>query len=120
MPTYTDGFLLPLPKKNLAAYQRIARQAGKLWKEHGALDYRECVGDDLKNDWGTLFTQSAGSKPSEVVIFSFITYKSRKHRDQVNKKVMADPRIHKMCDPSKMLFDCKRMAYGGFKTIVQA
>lgn len=118
MPTYTDGFLIPVPKKNIAAYRRLATKAGKIWKEYGALDYRECVGDDLKNNWGALFTKCAGCKPGETVVFSFITYKSRQHRDAVNKKVMADPRLQQMCDPSKMLFDSKRMAYGGFKTLV--
>jgi uncharacterized protein YbaA (DUF1428 family) len=118
MPEYVDGFLIPVPKSKIGQYQRIARIAGKVWKEHGALDYRECVGDDLKNDWGTSFIKSAGCKPNEVVIFSWIRYKSRKDRDRVNKKVMADERIKKMMDPSKQMFDCKRMAYGGFKTIV--
>ena len=118
MPEYVDGFLIPVPKNKVAEYRRIARKAGKVWKEYGALEYRECLGDDLKNDWGMPFPKSARCKPDEVVVFSWITYKSRKHRDQVNAKVIADPRIRKMCDPSKQLFDCKRMAYGGFKTLV--
>jgi uncharacterized protein YbaA (DUF1428 family) len=118
MPEYVDGFLIPVPKSKIKEYQKIARLAGKVWKEHGALQYRECLGDDLKNDWGMPFPKSAGCKPNEVVIFSWITYKSRKDRDRVNKKVMADPRMQKMMDPSKQMFDCKRMAYGGFKTLV--
>jgi uncharacterized protein YbaA (DUF1428 family) len=119
MPKYIDGFLIPVPKKNLATYRVIARKAEKIWRDHGALDYRECVGDDLKNDWSTLlFPQAAGCKPNEVVVFSWITYKSRKHRDSVNKKVMADPRIQKMMKDSQKAFDCKRMAYGGFQTLV--
>jgi uncharacterized protein YbaA (DUF1428 family) len=118
MPEYVDGFLIPVPKSKIKEYQKIARQAGMVWKEHGALQYRECLGDDLKNDWGMPFPKSAGCKPNEVVIFSWITYKSRKDRDRVNKKVMADPRMQKMMDPSKQMFDCKRMAYGGFKTLV--
>lgn len=118
MPEYVDGFLIPVPEKNLAEYRRIARLACKVWKEHGALDYRECVGDDLACEWGVPFPKSAACEPGEVVVFSWITYKSRKHRDDVNKRVMADPRITKMMDLNKQIFDCKRMAYGGFKTFV--
>ena len=118
MPEYVDGFLIPVPKNKVAEYRRIARKAGKIWKEYGALEYRECLGDDLKNDWGMPFPKSAGCKANEVVIFSWITYKSRKHRDAANKKIMADKRIRDMMDPNKQIFDCKRMAYGGFKTLV--
>jgi len=116
---YVDGFVLPVPKKKLAAYQRMAHQAGKIWREHGALDYKECVGDDVNVKMGLPFPKLAKTKPGETVFFSFIVYKSRAHRDQVNKKVMSDPRIKDMCDPKDMPFDVKRMAYGGFKTLVE-
>jgi uncharacterized protein YbaA (DUF1428 family) len=118
MPEYVDGFVIPLKKSRLADYLRVARKAAKVWKEHGALDYRECLGDDLANEWGVQFPKLAKAKADETVIFSWITYKSRRHRDQVNKKVMADPRLKKMMGENEAIFDCKRMAYGGFKTIV--
>ncbi len=118
MPEYVDGFLIPVKKSRLAEYRRVARKAGKIWKEYGALDYRECVGDDLVNKWGAQFRKIAGAKVDETVLFSWITYKSRKHRDAVNKKVMADERLRGMMDESQAIFDCKRMAYGGFTTIV--
>lgn len=119
MPRYVDGFLIPVPKKNLAAYRRIATKAGKIWKEHGALEYMECVGDDLQPTWvTTTFPKVAKVKPGETVLFSFIVYQSRAHRDRVNAKVMKDPRILSMCDPKDSPFDTKRMAYGGFKAIV--
>jgi uncharacterized protein YbaA (DUF1428 family) len=120
--TYVDGFVLPVPKKNLAAYKRMAAQAGKVWREHGAVDYKECVGEDLtvKTGMGIPFTKLAKIKPSETVVFSYIAYKSRKHRDAVNKKVMKDPRIAKMMKMKSMPFDVKRMAYGGFDVIVDA
>lgn len=118
MPEYVDGFVIPLKKKHLAEYRRIARKACKVWMEHGALDYRECAGDDLKNKWGVQFPKIAGAKADETVVFSWITYKSRKDRDRVNAKVMADPRIKNMVNESNAPFDCKRMAYGGFTTIV--
>lgn len=119
MPRYVDGFVIPLPKKNIAAYLRIATKAGKIWKEHGALEYLECVGDDLKHAWTkTTFPKLAKVKPGEIVLFSFIVYRSRAHRDRVNAKVMKDPRIAAMCDPKNSPFDMKRMAYGGFKAIV--
>jgi uncharacterized protein YbaA (DUF1428 family) len=114
---YIDGFVLPLPKKNLAAYRRMSQKAGKVWMELGALEYRECVGDDLKG-FAFPFAKTVNAKPNETVVFSWITYKSKAHRDAVNKKVMADPRIRNMMDPKEMPFDDKRMAYGGFKTIV--
>jgi uncharacterized protein YbaA (DUF1428 family) len=114
---YVDGFVLPVPKKNLQAYLRLAQKAGKIWKEHGALEYIECVGDDVKPGKLTSFPQSVKLKPDETVVFSWIVYKSRAHRDRVNKKVMADPRITAM-DPKTMPFDSKRMIYGGFKTLV--
>lgn len=120
--TYVDGFLIPLPTKNLAAYRRMARAACKVWMEHGALEYRECVGDDLKVKGVVPFTKPAACKKGETVIFAWIVYKSRAHRDRVNAKVMKDPRIVRMmpADPKKFPFDCKRMAYGGFKAIVEA
>lgn len=118
MPEYVDGFLIPVPKNKLKDYQKIARKAAKIWMEYGALDYRECAGDDLKNEWGVAFTKAAGCKPNETAIFSWITYKSKKQRDQINKKIMADERIKKMMDDTGPVFDCKRMCYGGFKTIV--
>ena len=116
---YVDGFVLPVPKKNLAAYRRIARKAGKIWREHGALDYRECVADDVQVGKLTSFPRSVKLKPGETVVFSWIVYKSRKHRDSVNAKVMADPRLAKMMDPKAMPFDAKRMIYGGFTTLLQ-
>ncbi len=115
---YVDGFLIPVPKKNLAAYRKMAAKAGKIWMELGALEYRECVGDDLKAKGMTGFATSAGAKASEAVIFSWIVYKNKAHRDRVNAKVMKDPRILKMMTQSPMPFDVTRMAYGGFKTIV--
>lgn len=118
--SYVDGFVLPVPKKNLAAYFRMARKAAKLWKEHGALEYRECVGDDLNVPMGMPFPKQLKLKPGETVVFAYITHKSRAHRDKVNAKVMKDPRIHAMCDPKNMPFDCARMCYGGFKTMVSA
>ena len=115
---YADGFVLPVPKKNLQAYRRIAQKAGKIWREHGALEYRECAGDDLDVKFGVPFTRTIKVKPGETVVFSWIVYKSRAHRDQVNAKVMKDPRLAKMVDPKAMPFDVKRMVYGGFKVLV--
>lgn len=114
---YVDGFLLPVLKKNLPAYRRIARKAGKIWREHGALEYRECVGDDLNVKFGLPFTGSIRLKRGETVIFSWIVFKSRAHRDRVNALVIKDPRLAKM-DPESMPFDCKRIVYGGFKVLV--
>ena len=117
---YIDGFLLTVPKKKLKEYTRIAQLAGKVWREHGALDYKECVGEDLKVKMGAPFPKVAKAKAGEVVIFSWILYKSRKHRDQVNAKVMKDPRLNEMMDPKNMPFDMKRMSYGGFEILVDA
>ena len=117
---YVDGFVLPVPKKNVEAYRRMARKAGKIWREHGALEYRECVGDDLKVKWGMTFPKLAKLKRGETVMFSWIVFKSRAHRDLVNARVMKDPRIAKMMEGQAMPFDVKRMAYGGFKVIVDA
>lgn len=116
---YVDGFLLAVPKKNLDAYKKMARKAGKVWKEYGALDYVECVEDDVQPGKVTSFPQAVKLKKGEVVFFSYIVYKSRKHRDAVNKKVMADPRIEKMGPPNPMPFDGQRMTWGGFKAVVR-
>jgi uncharacterized protein YbaA (DUF1428 family) len=118
MTNYVDGFVLPVPKKNAAAYRAIARKCGKIWKEHGALEYRECIADDVKPGKHTSFPQSVKLKPGEVVWFSWIVYRSRKDRDRVNAKVMADPRIKRMGLDNKTVFDHKRMIYGGFKVSV--
>jgi len=115
---YVDGYLLPLPKKNVAAYRRIAAKAGKIWKEYGALDYKECIGNDLKIAGMLSFSKVARAKASETVVFAYVVYKSKKHRDTVNAKVMKDPRLLAICDPKKMPFDVKRMAYGGFEVFV--
>src|SRR5262245_24003490 len=115
---YVDGFVIPIRKKNLPAYRRIAAKAGKIWREHGALDYKECVGDDLGTKFGMPFPRLAKLKAGETVVFSYIGYKSRAHRDRVNGKVMKDPRMNDMGDPKDMPFDIKRMVYGGFKVIV--
>ncbi len=114
---YADGFVIAVPKKNIAAYRRIAQKAGKIWKQHGALEYCECVGDDLKVKMGVAFPKLAKVKAGETVVFSWIVYKSKAHRNAVNKKVMSDPRIQKLAT-GPMVFDYKRMAYGGFKMIV--
>lgn len=116
MSVYVDGFVIPVPVKNLAAYRRMARSASKIWREHGALDYRECVGDDLAVPFGHPFAKLVNLKRGETVIFAWITYKSRAHRDKVNARVMQDPRLK--CDPKAMPFDPSRMTYGGFKTLV--
>ena len=120
MPNYVDGFVVPVPKKKLPAYIRMAKKASKIWKEHGALDYKECVGDDLNIKFCMPFPKGIKLKAGETVFFSYIVYKSRAHRDAVNAKVMKDPRIGEMCDPKDMPFDCKRMVYGGFKILVSA
>jgi uncharacterized protein YbaA (DUF1428 family) len=115
---YADGFILPLPKRNLAAYRRMASKAGTVWREHGALDYKECIADDVKTGKVTSFPQSVKLKAGETVVFSWALYKSRKHRDQVMKKVMADKRLAGMMDPKKLPFDGKRMFWGGFKVFI--
>jgi uncharacterized protein YbaA (DUF1428 family) len=114
---YVDGFVIPVPKKNIKAYQRMSKAAGKVWMQHGALEYRECVGDDLKTKFGKSFPKLAKTKSGETVVFSWIVYKSRKHRDSVNAKVMKDKRIAAMMTQEHP-FDMKKMSYGGFKTIV--
>ena len=115
---YVDGFIVPVPKKKMKAYRDLAELAAKVWKEHGALDYKECVADDVKVGKWTSFPRSVDLKPGETVVFSYILYKSRAHRDKVLAKVMKDPRLEKMMDPKTMPFDGKRMIYGGFKTVV--
>ncbi len=116
---YVDGYVLPVPKKNIQAYRRMAKMGGVIWREHGALEFRECVGDDLKVKWGVPFPRMIKLKRSETVFFSWIVFKSRAHRNAVNKKVMKDPRLAKM-DMKSMPFDVKRMVYGGFKILVYA
>lgn len=119
MPRYIDGFVIPLKKKNLAAYRRLAAQAGKIWMKYGALEYVEALGDDLKiKGMVTSFPKLAKTRGGETVVFSFIVYKSRAHRDAVNRKVMKDPVLLSLCDPKKSPFDFKRLAYGGFKALV--
>jgi uncharacterized protein YbaA (DUF1428 family) len=115
---YVDGFVLPVPKRKLQAYRRLAQKAGKIWREHGALEYWECEGDDLKSQMGVPFPRLARLKPGEVPFFSWIVYKSRAHRDRVNAMVMKDKRLMGM-DQKKMPFDSKRMSYGGFRVVVK-
>jgi uncharacterized protein YbaA (DUF1428 family) len=115
---YVDGFVLPIPKKNIEVYRKMARAAGRVWKELGALEYREAVGEDLRVKFGVAFPRLSRARAGETVIFSWIVYKSRAHRDRVNAKVMKDKRITEMMNGKKMPFDMKRMAYGGFKVIV--
>ncbi len=118
---YIDGFVLPVSKKNLPAYKRLAKKAAAIWIEHGALAYRECVADDLDFPYGVRFDKMAKVKRGETVIFGWTEFKSRAHRDRVNKKIAADPRLAKLlADPKKMPFNVARMAFGGFKTIVEA
>jgi uncharacterized protein YbaA (DUF1428 family) len=117
--TYVDGFVVPVPKKKLGAYRRMAQTAGKVWREHGALQYVECVADDVKPGKHTSFPQSVKLKSGETVVFSFIVYKSRAQRDRVNAKAMKDPRLAKMMNPQAMPFDGKRMFFGGFKTMLE-
>jgi uncharacterized protein YbaA (DUF1428 family) len=118
MAHYVDGFVLPVPKRNVDAYRRMSRKAGKIWREHGALEYRECVADDVKMGKVTSFPRSVERKRNETVVFSWIVFKSRAHRDSVNAKVMKDPRVADMMDPKDMPFDGKRMIYGGFNVAV--
>ena len=118
--SYVDGFIVPVPKKNLQAYRRMAQKAGKVWRDHGALEYRESVADDVKVGKWTSFPRSVKRKAGETVVFSWIVYKSRGDRDRILKKVMKDKRLAKMMDPKAMPFDGKRMIYGGFKIVVDA
>lgn len=117
--SYVDGFLLPVPKKHVATYRKIARLSGKLWMEHGALEYLECLGDDLDIPGCSSLAKAARCKPNETVFFSYIVYRSRSHRDAVNKRVMKDPRMHLMMQPGAIPFDIQRVHYGGFKPLVE-
>lgn len=117
---YVDGFVLAVPKKNIKDYQRIAKIASEVWMDHGALQYCECVAEDSKAEFGVSFPELVKPKKGETVVFAWITFKSRAHRDKVNAKVMKDERLNAMMDPKKMPFDCKRMTYGGFEVIVAA
>jgi uncharacterized protein YbaA (DUF1428 family) len=120
MAHYVDGFVLPVPEKNMAAYKRMARLASKVWRDHGALEYVECVADDVKPGKLTSFPQSVKLKRGETVVFAYIVYKSRKDRDRVMAKVMVDPRLEPFMDAKKNPFDGKRMFWGGFKTFIEA
>jgi uncharacterized protein YbaA (DUF1428 family) len=120
MGRYVDGFVLPIPKKNRAAYVKMARLGAKVWKDHGALEYHECIGDDTPLGKRTSFPRSVKLKADEVVWFSWIVYESKKSRDRINAAVMKDPRMQKYMDPKKMPFDARRMIYGGFKTVVDS
>lgn len=120
MAGYVDGYVLPILKKNLKAYRRMAKLAGKIWREHGALDYKECSGDDLDIKMGRSFARQMKTKPGETVVFAYVLFKSRSHRDRVNAKVMKDPRLAGMGDMKSLPFDPKRMVYGGFKVLVDA
>ena len=115
---YVDGFVVPVPKKNVATYRAMARKAGKVWRDHGALEFRECVADDVKVGKWTSFPRSVKLKGGETVMFSYIVYKSRAQRNRILAKVMKDPRLAKMMDPKAMPFDGKRMIFGGFKVLV--
>jgi uncharacterized protein YbaA (DUF1428 family) len=116
---YVDGFVLPLPKSNIEAYRQIANKAGAVWREHGALEYHECIADDVQPGKLTSFPQSVQLEPDEVVIFAWIVYESRAKRDEVNAKVMKDPRLAELMKPDSMPFDGKRMFWGGFETFVE-
>ncbi|HJW46088.1 MAG TPA: DUF1428 domain-containing protein [Lysobacter sp.] len=117
--SYVDGYVLPVPNKNLDAYKKMARKAGKVWMEYGALHYVECVGDDVKPGKVTSFPQAVKLKDDEVVVFSWIVYKNRRDRDRINKLVMADPRLASMADPKNLPFDGRRMFWGGFKPAIE-
>ncbi len=117
---YVDGFVVPVPRKNIKTYRSLARKAARVWRDHGALEVRECIADDVKVGKWTSFPRSVKLKSGETVVFSYIVYKSRAHRDRVNAKVMKDPRVAKMMNPKAMPFDGKRMIYGGFKGLVDA
>jgi uncharacterized protein YbaA (DUF1428 family) len=120
MSKYVDGFVLPIPKKNVKAYIKVATICSKVWLDHGAIEYVECLADDVKPGKLTSYPQSVKLKKNEVVVISSITYNSRKHRDLVLKRVFTDPRMQPMMNDSSIIFDLKRMIYGGFKTIVKA
>lgn len=117
--SYVDGFVVPVPEGEIENYRQLSQNAGKVWLEYGALDFKECVIDDDNIEGLRSFADTAGVREGETVVFAFIVFESREHRDEVNKKVLADPRIKCEQGPEKMPFDCARMAYGGFKTIVE-
>ena len=117
---YVDGFVVPVPKKKLKAYQAMARKAAKVWRDHGAIEYKECIADDVKPGKWTSFPQSVKLKKDETVVFSYVVYKSRAARDKCMAKVMKDPRLASLMDPKNMPFDGKRMIFGGFKVLVSA
>lgn len=119
MERYVDGFLIPIPKDKVNQYREIAQKAGKVWKEYGALEYYECIGDDLDIEGIVSFKQAADTSVDETVVFSWIVYESKEQRDRINEKVMDDPRIKEMMESGPELFDYSRMAYGGFKTLVR-
>ena len=119
MPRYVDGFVIPVPKKNLEAYRRMSKRASRVWMDHGALEYLECVGDDLAVKGTGSFPRGIRTKPGETVVFSWVLYRSRTHRDRVNAKIMKDPRIANMMTGKPMPFDVKRMLYGGFRVFVE-
>lgn len=120
MGRYIDGFVIPVPKDRIEDYRRVAEQASKVWKEHGALDYWECVGDDLAVKDMVSFPQLAQAGPDETVVFAWVVFESREHRDRANERIMADPRLKEMMAADKPTFDYKRMAYGGFRELVHA
>ncbi len=120
MARYVDGFLIPIPRKNVAAYKKLAQKACKVWMEHGALEYRECIGEDLAQKMPATFPRLLDNKRGDTAIFSWIVYKSKTHRNQVNKKVLQDPRILAMMNLEDNPFDVKRMLYGGFQVMVEA
>lgn len=121
MPRYVDGFVIPMPKKSIEAYRKMAKLGARVWMDHGALEYRECIGEDLNTKMGTPYTKSHKVKPTETVVFAWIVFKSRAHRDRVNAAVMKDHRIAGMMDAGQpMPFDPKRMSYGGFEILVEA
>ena len=119
MPRYVDGFVVPVPLDQLDAYRKMARKAGRIWREHGALEYRECVADDVKPGKLTSFPQSVKLRAGETVVFAWIVFRSRRDRDRINDRVMKDPRLAAMMDPKSMPFDAKRMFWGGFKGLVE-
>ncbi|BCU78430.1 DUF1428 domain-containing protein [Luteolibacter sp. LG18] len=118
MSQYVDGFVIPVPKANIEDYRKLAELARQIWLDHGALDYRECVGDDLDQEKTVTFQKAAGANPDETVVFAWITYESRERRDAINTAVMNDPRMAPMMTSTTMPFDCNRMIYGGFTTLV--
>ncbi len=120
MGRYIDGFVIPVPKDRIEDYRRMAEKAALVWKEYGALDYWECVGDDLGGPGMVSFPQLAQAGPDETVVFAWVVFESREHRDRANEKIMADPRLSGLMDPDRPIFDSRRMAYGGFRELVHA